>query len=189
MKRIEQAILIVTLLAFSWLAMQALHEFGHVVGARLTKAEVTNVALHPCIISRTDLGHNPHPLLVVWAGPVIGSALPLIAFLLAKVCQVSGVYLFRFFAGFCLIANGVYIAFGPSDGAADTGVMMQHGSPRWILVIFGLLSASLGLYLWHRQGEHFGLGEAKGMVSRKATIVSALLLAAIVGAELIIGNK
>ncbi|MDD5678781.1 MAG: hypothetical protein PHW60_12465 [Kiritimatiellae bacterium] len=189
MKRIEQTILIVTFLAFSWLAMQAMHELGHVIGARLTKAEVTSVTLHPCIISRTDLGHNPHPLVVVWAGPVIGSALPLLAFLVGKVCRAPGVYLFRFFAGFCLIANGIYIAFGPSAGAADTGVMIQHGSPHWIMIIFGLLTALLGMYLWHRQGERFGLGEAKGTVSRKATVVSVLLLAAIVGGELIIGHK
>ena len=189
MKRIEQTVLMVTFLAFSWLAMQAVHELGHVTGAFLTNAEVSKVALHPCIISRTDLGHNPHPLLVVWAGPVIGSALPLLAFLLAKVCRNSGVYLFRFFAGFCLIANGVYIAFGPSDGAADTGVMMQYGSPRWIMITFGLLTASLGLYLWNRQGQHFGLGDAKGIVSRKETIVSAVLLVAIVGIELMVGSK
>ena len=41
MKRIEQAILIATFLGFSWLAMQAVHELGHVVGAWLTRAEVT----------------------------------------------------------------------------------------------------------------------------------------------------
>jgi hypothetical protein len=189
MKRLEQVILILTFLAFSWLAMQAVHELGHVVGAWLTKAEVTKVALHPWIISRTDLGHNPHPSVVVWAGPVIGSVLPLLAFLAAKICRSPGVYLFRFFAGFCLVANGVYIAFGPAEGAADTGVMMHHGSPRWLMVVFGILTAPFGLYLWHRQGECFGVGEAKGKVSRQAAIVSASLLAAIAGVELIINSK
>lgn len=189
MKRIEQIILIVSFLAFSWLAMQAMHELGHVIGAYLTKAEVITVALHPCIISRTDLGNNPHPVIVVWSGPVVGAVLPLLAFLIAKSCHSPGIYLFRFFAGVCLNANGFYIACGPAEGLADTGVMMQNGSPRWIMLIFGLLTVSLGLYLWHRQGEHFGLGKAEGTVSRKATIVSALLLAAIVGVELIIGSK
>jgi hypothetical protein len=28
-------------------------------------------------ISRTDLSFNPHPLLVVWAGPVLGVLLPM----------------------------------------------------------------------------------------------------------------
>ena len=76
-----------------------------------------------------------------------------------------------------------------ADGAADTGVMLQHGSPRWALILFGMLTASLGLYLWHRQGKHFGLGETRGKVNRRAAIVSASLLAAIVGMELIINSK
>ena len=189
MKRIEQLILIVTFIGFSWLAMQAVHELGHVLGAWITGAEVSKVALHPCIIARTDIGLNPHPLVVVWAGPVVGVTLPLLAFLVAKVCWFPGAYLFRFFAGFCLVSNGVYIAFGPSTGGADTGVMILHGSPRWLMVFFGLPAAALGLYLWHRQGAHFGLGEAKGKVDGRATVVSALLLLAIAGVELIINSK
>ena len=189
MKRIEQAILVATFLGFSWLAMQAVHELGHVVGAWLTQAEVVEVMLHPCAISRTDLGHNPQPSVVVWAGPAVGAVLPLFVFLIAKACRSPGVYLFRFFAGFCLIANGAYIAFGPADGAADTGVMLQHGSPRWLMVLFGMLTAPLGLYLWHRQGEHFGLGAAEGKVDRQAAIVSASLLVAIVAVELIVDSR
>ncbi len=192
-KRFEQAILIATFLAFSWLAMQAVHELGHVLAAWVTGAEVTRVALDPLIISRTDLGHNPHPAVVVWAGPVLGCLLPLLAFLTATACRAPGVYLFRFFAGFCLIANGAYIAVGPAvgpaDGAVDSGVMMRHGSPRWVLIVFGLLTTALGLYLWHRQGRHFGLAEAKGQVSRRAAFVSASLLVAIVAVECMFNSK
>jgi hypothetical protein len=189
MKRIEQSVLIVTFLAFSWLAMQAVHELGHVAGAWLTKAEVTKVALHPCEISRTDLGHNPEPLVVVWAGPVLGVLLPVLVFLLAKFCRAPGVYLFRFFAGFCLVANGAYIAFGPAEGAADTGVMIQHGSTRATMIVFGILTAPIGFCLWNQQGPHFGLGKEKGEVSRAATIVSTILLALIVSVELLIIGK
>jgi hypothetical protein len=189
MRRLDQITLIVTFLAFSWLTMQAVHELGHVVGAWVTGAEVVKVALHPGIISRTDLGRNPHPALVVWAGPVLGAVLPLLVFLAARACRAPGVYLFRFFAGFCLIANGVYIAFGSADSAADTGVMMQHGSPYGVMIIFGILTVLPGLYLWHSQGKHFGLGEAGGKVNRQAAIVSALLLLAVVGVELIINSK
>lgn len=65
MKRASQMLLILTFIAFSWLAMQVVHEFGHVLVARLTGGEVLRVALHPLIVSRTDLGENPHPLAVV----------------------------------------------------------------------------------------------------------------------------
>ena len=108
MNRLLQALLVVTFIGFSWLAMQVVHELGHVLVASMTGAEVTKVALHPLIVSRTDLGENPHPLAVVWAGPIIGSALPLTAFGLAAACRLPGVYLFRFFAGFCLIAVIAY---------------------------------------------------------------------------------
>jgi len=65
MKRLPQILLIVTFIGFSWLAMQVVHEAGHVLVARLTGAEVTKVALHPLIVSRTDVAENPHPLAVV----------------------------------------------------------------------------------------------------------------------------
>ena len=189
MKRIEQVILIITFLGFSWLAMQATHELGHVVGAWATGAEINKVALHPCIFSRTDIGRNPHPSIVVWTGPIIGSMLPLLVFLTARLCRCPGLYLFRFFAGFCLIANGMYIAFGPSKGAVDTAIMLRHGSSRWIMVIFGICTVSLGLCFWHRQGPHFGLAVAGGKVNRQAVIVSVALLMAIVTVELIINSK
>jgi hypothetical protein len=51
MKRLLQILLIVTFIGFSWLAMQAVHEAGHVLVARLTGGEVIKVALHPLIVS------------------------------------------------------------------------------------------------------------------------------------------
>ncbi|MBW1767564.1 MAG: hypothetical protein JRI43_05960 [Deltaproteobacteria bacterium] len=189
MKRCEQLLLIVTFLGFSWLAMQAVHELGHIIGACITGAEVTRIALHPFIISHTDLGYNPRPLIVVWAGPLIGSILPLTAYLAARLLNSPGIYLFRFFAGFCLITNGVYIAFGPSHGAADTGVMIQFGSPRGLLLVFGFIAASLGLYLWHLQGSYFGLGMARGKVDRKAAITSLTLFLTVAVVEFIINSR
>lgn len=100
------------------------------------------------------------------------------------------VYLFRFFAGFCLIANGVYIGIGwlLADGA-DPWVMTQNGSPVWLLVLFGLLTAPSGLFLWHPQGPHFGLSAAKGVVNTKAAAIAAALFLLLVMAELIRNQK
>ena len=63
--------------------------------------------------------------------------------------------------------------------------MTENGSPRGLLVLFGLLAAPIGLYVWHRQGSHFGLGEAKGNVNVRAALISATLLLALAGAELL----
>ena len=189
MKRLEQTILIVTFWCFCWLAMQAVHELGHVMAALITGATITKVALHPFIISRTDLGHNPHPGMVVWAGPLVGCLLPALAYYAAKYLRSPGLYLYRFFAGFCLISNGAYIGFASAEGGADSAIMIMHGAPRWLLIIFGLTAIAYGLSLWHRQGPHFGLGEAKGKVDRKAVIVSAILFLAIFVIELIVNSK
>jgi len=185
-----QVLLILTLIPFCWLAMQVVHEAGHVTVALLTHAEVIKVGLHPLVMSHTDVGENPHPLAVVWGGPALGSALPLLVFLVLAVVRAPGVYMYRFFAGFCLIANGVYIGVGRfiADGA-DPWMMTENGSPRWVLVMFGLITFPLGLYLWHRQGKHFGLGEAKGKVNPAASFISAGLLAGVVVAELVYNSR
>jgi hypothetical protein len=94
--------------------MQAVHELGHVVGAWVTGGKVTKVVLYPLTISRTDLAENPHPLVVVWCGPILGVVLPMILWGLAASFVMPGAFV-RFFAGFYLIANGAYIAFGSFD--------------------------------------------------------------------------
>jgi hypothetical protein len=184
--RIPQIILIGTFIPLCWLAMQVVHELGHVLLGWATKGEVTKVALHPLIVSRTDLAENPHPLAVVWGGPTFGFAASLGGVRTGFTQPNPRVYLFRFFAGFCLVANGVYIGTGwLFANGADPGVMIEHGSPKWLLVVFGLLTFPTGLYLWHRQGHHFGLAEANGKVSNWASAISAALLVVLVVFELI----
>lgn len=189
MKRAVQIVLIVTFAAFSWLMMQVVHELGHIAAALATGAEIVKVYLHPFIVSSTDVWDPPHPLVEVWAGPIAGSIILLGALLIAKAFRCPALYLFRFFAGFCLIINGVYIAFGPSAGGADTALMIENGTPRWVMVIFGSCTAPLGLYLWHKQGVYFGLGEAKGAVDSHAVVVSTILLIAVSGLEFAFGSR
>lgn len=147
------------------------------------------MVLHPTTISRTDVFPNPHPLFVVWSGPIVGSFLPFSAFLLAHAFRFPGVYLFRFFAGFCLIANGVYIGLGSIQGLADTGDMLRHGAARWQLILFGFFTVPLGLYLWNGLGHRFGLGEARGYVNRSAVLTSLGLFIFVAGLEIAIGSK
>jgi hypothetical protein len=189
MKRRDQLILLCTFVGFSWLAMQVVHELGHVIGAVLSGGKVTQVVLLPWTFSRTDVGPNPHPLAVAWAGPVLGALLPLCALLVARALRAPGPYLFRFFAGFCLIANGEYIGVGSFQGLADAGDMLRYGSPQWSLIAFGLLTVPPGLYMWNRLGPHFGFGEAKGSVSRPAAMVSLALLLALAGLEIVLGRR
>src|SRR2546423_98584 len=125
--KFRRELLIACTVLSSWLAMQAVHELGHVGGAWLTGGRVARVVLHPLTISRTDLAENPAPLAVVWAGPLFGNALPIIAWLTASAAKLPGNFLLRFFAGFCLVANGLYIGVGSFLQIGDCGEMLRHG--------------------------------------------------------------
>src|ERR1700675_4207184 len=107
--RVHQAVLIVSTLLGSWLGMQEVHESGHVLGAAFSGGRVSWVVLHPLTISRTDLSYNPRPLVVVWSGPVVGVLLPLALWGVAAWLRIPGTFVLRFFGGFCLLANGLYI--------------------------------------------------------------------------------
>jgi hypothetical protein len=178
-QRFHQAVLIGSTVLGSWLGMQAVHELGHVLGAWWTGGRVERVVLHPLTISRTDLSDNPRPLAVVWAWPLMGVAVPLTVWAIAAAARLPGAFVLRFFAGFCLLANGLYIGVGSVSRIGDCGEMLRHGSEPWQLWLFGAVTAPIGLGLWHRQGPHFGPGSADRPVNRGvayATLVGCLSL-------------
>jgi hypothetical protein len=151
--------LIFSMLCFSWLAMQAVHEFGHVVHAWTSGGRVERVVLHPLEISRTDVAPDPHPQFVAWGGPVWGSLIPLGIHLVLWRCQWSRAWLSAFFAGFCFIANGGYLLGGSLFPVGDAQTLLDNGAPRWTLAIFGIAGLASGLYLWNGLGKHFGIGK------------------------------
>jgi len=173
-KRLHQSILIISTLLASWLGMQAVHEAGHVLAALATGGRVAKVVLHPLTISRTDLAHNPSPLPVVWAGPLVGVVAPLAGWGAAAVLRVPGAFVLRFFAGFCV---------------GDCGEMLRHGSSLWSLWLFGAVTMPAGLWLWHRQGPHFGLGAAEGQVNPAVAYASLVACAALLILGLVIDGE
>lgn len=189
MARINQIVLISTFVSFSWLTMQVVHECGHVLAAVSTGGDVQKVVLHPLALSRTDVSPNPCPRIVVWAGPVFGSLAPLMGWLLADRFRWLHVFLWRFFAGFCLVANGVYLIGGSFAKGADPGEMMRLGTPQVVLVLVGAIGAVSGFLLWHRQGTHFGFGDSKGRVQTSAVATSVLLLLGVIVGELVCGSS
>jgi len=153
MQRFRQFLFVVSLLALSWFMMMAVHELGHVVGAFMTQGTVDRVVLHPLMISRTDVSPNPHPLIVVWLGPIVGCIIPIAGWNLVPRRATTVRKIAMFFAGYCLVANGGYISLGSFDHVGDCGVMLQSGSPMWTLFAFGVLTISAGFYIWHRLGS------------------------------------
>jgi hypothetical protein len=189
MALLHQFLLIASTLALSWFAMMAVHETGHVFGAWLTGGSVAKVVLHPLTISRTDLSNNPQPLVVAWSGPFFGVLAPLLAWIVAQLARIPIWYLLRFFAGFCLFANGAYLAVGSFGNVGDAGDLLRHGAPIWQLWIFGALCVPAGFLLWHRLGPHFGLGESKGCVSIPTAYGCLIALMAVVALMSFFGGE
>ena len=187
--RLLQGNLIVSLALLSWLAMQGVHEFGHVVGAWWTGGTVNKVILYPTVISRTDIGSNPRPLVVVWAGPLLGSLLPLALWGAVVALRWRAAFLLRFFAGFCLIANGAYIGGGSFSRAGDAGDMLRHGAPLWHLWLFGIAATAAGLLLWNRLGKYFGFGKDATPISEKLSLCCLVALVIVAGVEFAAGSK
>lgn len=156
------------MLGICWLGMQASHELGHITAAVTTGGSVTNVVVHPLAVSRTDVSPNPHPLIVAWAGPCLGTLVPLIIAPLIRppFCRT----LADFFAGFCLIANGAYVAIGSFDGIGDCETMLTHGSPLWLLVAFGTALVLLGFTIWHQLGSITKLFQRPSFVSCRTAV-------------------
>ena len=152
MRRVARVLLWLTAAYASWLAMMAVHEAGHVLHAWATGGRVVRVELPLLGFSGTDVSPNPRPAVVAWGGAAWGCLLPLAAWAVCpRKARRAGITS-QLFAGFCLIANGVYLGVGWIDRVGDAGDLLRHGTPVWVLMAFGLIASGGGLYLWHRIG-------------------------------------
>lgn len=173
-------LLLTAFAVFSWPAMMGLHELGHVFGAALGGGTVREVVWHPLRFSRTDVQPDPHPLLTVWAGPLVGVALPLLADGIAAWRRWRSAHHVALFSGFCLLANGAYIGLGVVDRLGDTEVMHRHGTSAIAMLAFGVPAFALGLWRWHRASPRL-----KEPIATSQLAVFIALAAAIVSASVI----
>ncbi len=186
--RFHQILLISSVLALSWLLMQAVHELGHIATAWATNGTVTNVILHPLALSRTDVDPNPQPLAVAWGGPVVGIGIPLVLWAIAASARSSVAFLLRFFAGFCLVANGLYLGVGSFSSVGDAGDILRHRGSQWTLILFGVATVPLGFALWNGQASSFGIAGSAHPVSKRLAWGCAIVLAIVVLLEWIVCN-
>jgi hypothetical protein len=189
MERFFQITLIASILCLSWLGMMIVHEVGHVVMAWAGDERVFKVVIHPLVISRTDTSHEKHPLLVIWSGAILGSLIPVCVWVMAKAFRLRFVYLFQFFAGFCLIANGCYLGVGTFFDVGDAGDLAGFGCPRWLMILFGLVCVPTGLFLWNGLGKCFGLGDAQGKVDRNAALVTLAIVLIVAVVEVLADSR
>jgi hypothetical protein len=125
----------------------------------------------------------------VWLGPIVGWVLPLALF--AIVPRRFNVLkpVARFFAGFCLVANGAYIALGSFSAVGDCGEMLRTGTPHWAMLCFGVLTIPLGFYLWNGLGSPTHFLKNPSMVAPKTAYMTLGVLLVVVIAELALFPK
>ena len=184
--RLWHALFGLALLPLCWIAMMAIHEASHIAVALYYGAGIEHVHFPLFGFSYTTYDYRPKPLVIAAAGPVLGCVLPLLLLPPLEIRyrrRVQPLYhvktepseaspplpaitfatlLARFFAGFCLIANGAYLGVGWLDEIGDAGdiVMFSRGveAAGAAMLGFGVVTVSLGLALWHTVGPLFGLG-------------------------------
>ena len=149
-------ILAIVILYASWLGMMTVHEAGHVMHANISGGDVRSVSVPLLGFSQTIVDPNPREIFVVWGGPVWGATLPVVACGIVRMVRKRVPAVLRFFAGFCLLANGVYIGIGWMWRAGDTGEMLRLGTPLWIMITFGVACVIGGLAMWHTLGRVSG---------------------------------
>ena len=146
---------------------------------------MARVVLHPLVFSRTELQVNPHPLFVAWGGAAVGVVVPLVVSAVWRCRRWRGWPVLQFFAGFCLVANGIYLGVvSLIPNTADPGDLMREGCPRWVLIAFGIVAFLFGLFLWNGLGSQFGLGKAAGTVDRLTATVTFTCLVVLISIEL-----
>lgn len=150
MKRQLGILLLMTIA--SWYGMMALHEAGHCVAAWSTGSVVARIHFPPIGFSQTVLAANPNPLVVAWAGPVGGVAIAMLLLGLSRHLRRPAQQALRYFAGFSLIANGLYLGLGGFERVGDCAELLNHGAKLWQLIVFGIGASALGVYSWHRMG-------------------------------------
>jgi hypothetical protein len=172
-----------------WLLMMCVHEGGHALGAWLTGGHVVHVVLSPFTLSRTDIAPNPSPLAVVWCGPLLGAAVPATGAAIAFTLRWPLRRWLMAFAGFCLVANGLYLASGIVTPAGDTQDLLRLGTPPPVLAAVGVPLAGGGLFLWHRLGPRWGLAAATPTDLRRWAWQSPAGLVLIAAAMLVFGSR
>ena len=185
MPRADKWVGIFALIVFSWLGMMAVHELGHVLAAVASGGRIQKVILFPVTFSRTDVSPNPMPLLVCWSGILVGAILPAACWSIVCRIQSPWVAMLRFFAGFCLVANGGYLLGGTAMNEADVADLLRMGTPRWVPIVASGIMLSLGLCMWHGLGPGIGFGRQAISPRWRQTLILIAIVVGIIVIELI----
>ena len=134
------------LLIIAWVVMTTTHELGHVIGGWIGGATLTKLNLAPWSLPYSLHHPDPHPLVTLWSGPVIGVLIPM---MVAGLVRSQATWLI---ADFCLLANGVYLSLAWISGERflDTSRLLDAGAHPLSITVFCAITISFG-YVRFRQ--------------------------------------
>jgi hypothetical protein len=135
---------LVVLLIASWCVMVTAHELGHLVGGWASGGTLLHSDLRPWRLPYSMFEPDPHPLVTLWAGPLLGIMLPgAFAWLIRRPSTF-------FIASFCLLANGCYllIAWITGDRWLDTSRLFAAGASSFSVIAYCVLTVIPGYVLF-----------------------------------------
>jgi hypothetical protein len=177
--------LILSTLVASWYGMMLVHELGHVLAAWGTGSTVAEVRVPFFGLSQTEIAEYRHGALVVGMGPTVGVAVPLVVWVVARGFRARVEPLSRFFAGFCLVANGGYMASGLFSPVGDAADLAALGVPGSAMGVPELLAVGAGLAVWNGLGRAFGFGGAE--IRRGVVVAAGVWVGVTLGLVVVVG--
>ncbi|MCA9261513.1 MAG: hypothetical protein KDA61_19990 [Planctomycetales bacterium] len=116
--------------------MTLTHEFGHLVGGWASGGTLKSADLRPWRLPYSLFEPDPHPLVTLWCGPILGIAIPIGASFLIRSEWTA------FVANFCILANGTYLATAwiEGDRYLDTARLLEYGASPIALGLYCLLT-------------------------------------------------
>lgn len=134
------------LLLAAWCVMTFTHEAGHVIGGWLSGGRLQAADLRPWRLPYSFFEPDPHPLITLWSGPLLGAFLPLVPALLVRRTWMW------FIADFCLLANGAYLvtAWFSGDRLLDTPRLLQAGASPASIALYCAVTVGVGYVRFRR---------------------------------------
>ncbi|MCG8652697.1 MAG: hypothetical protein MI861_22855 [Pirellulales bacterium] len=130
-KRTSRGAVLTLWLAWAWVTMTVSHEAGHLIGGWLSGGKLISFDLKPWHLPHSFFSPDPHPLITLWSGPLLGCLAPL---LLAILCRRLMLW---FVAWFCVLANASYLLLGyfAGDRELDTAKLLSAGTKPWVIFV------------------------------------------------------
>jgi len=135
------------LLLLSWSVMVVVHESGHIVCGWVSGGTLQQADVAPWSLPYSSFAPDPHPLITLWGGPVLGAILPLVVALLVRRNWMW------FIAHFCLLANGSYLAIAWFTGERhlDTARLLAQGAHPVTIALYCVATIGVGYFGFRNQ--------------------------------------